>query len=42
MYTLPHVKQIAYGRELRLVLCDNLERWDGVGADRLKREGSYV
>ena len=26
IYTLPHVKQIAHGRELRLVLCDNLER----------------
>ena len=34
IYTLSYVKQIANGRELRLVLCDNLERWDGVGAER--------
>ena len=35
-YTLLYVKQIANGellyyRELNLMLCDNLEGWDGVG-----------
>ena len=40
-YTSPHVKQIASGDLLydtgssNLVLCDNLEEWDGGG----KREG---
>ena len=30
-------------RELKPVLCDNLEGWDGVGEGRrLKREGTYV
>ena len=39
-YTLPHVKQIASGNLLHdtgssnLVLCDNLERWDGVGVGK--------
>ena len=33
-HTLPHVKQIAsgkllYKKELDLLLCDSLERWDG-------------
>ena len=28
-------------RELKTVLCDNLEGWDGVGG-RFKREGTYV
>ena len=26
----------------KLVLGDNLERWDGVGGGRFKREGTYV
>ena len=34
---------VVYCRELRSVLCDDLQRWDGaVGWDRLKREGTYV
>ena len=34
---------VVYHRELRSVLCDDLQRWDGgVGWDRLKREGTYV
>jgi len=45
-YSLPCVKDIASGkhRELRLVLCDDLQGWDrsrGAGG-RLKREKIYV
>ena len=39
-YTLPYVKWVASGNLLydvgnpNLVLCDNLERWDGEGGGR--------
>ena len=45
--TLSYVKQTTSGKLLydrgssNSVLCDNLERWDGVG-DGFKREGTYV
>ena len=46
-YTLPYVKYIASGNLLydawssNLILCDNLQAWDGVGK-KFKREGTYV
>ena len=30
------------GRELKLVLCDNLERWDGVEGGREVQEGGNI
>ena len=48
-HTLPSVKQTASGdlvydsRSSNLTLCDNLERWDGVGGGgRFKRAGTYI
>ena len=44
-YTLPYVKQIAFGSLLydaenpKLVLCDNLQEWDGKGGLRGVQEG---
>ena len=29
-------------RELKLVLCDNLEEWDGVGVGREVQEGGNI
>ena len=47
--TLPFVKQVVNGkllyrhRELNLVLCNNLERWDGgEGRGEVQEEGTYV
>ena len=46
-YTLPHVKRIASGNLLHdtgssnLVLCDNLEGWDGVGGGK-KLQGEDI
>ena len=45
-YVLPYLKQIAGGnllcdaRSSNLVLCDNLEEWDGVEAGRDVQEGN--
>ena len=44
-YTLPYVKQIASGNVLcdtRVVVCENLEGWDGVGDGRKVQEGGDV
>ena len=47
-YTLPNVKQITSrsllydGRELRPVLSDNLEGWDGVGGGKEVQEGGDI
>ena len=55
-HTLPYIKQIASGNLLsdtgssNLVLCDNLDGWDGVGAEKevqekgtkKQRKGSYI
>ena len=48
-YTLPHVKWIASDNLLydegrsNLVLCDNIERWNGVEMEeRFRRKGTYV
>ena len=32
----------AWGRELKLVLCDNLEEWDGKGGERELQEGGDI
>ena len=43
--TLPRVKwwgAAAQHRELRSVLCDDLEGWDGAVRRRSKRVGTYV
>ena len=41
IYILPYVKQwesALWHRELKLVLCDNVEKWDGEGGgERFKR-----
>ena len=34
--------EVVYHRELSLLLCDDLEGWDGGMGGRLKREGIYV
>ena len=45
-YTLPYVdsqwKFTVLLRELKLVLCDNLEEWDGVGVGREVQEGGNI
>ena len=47
-YTLPYVKQLASGNLLydtgspNLVLCDNLEGWDGVVGGREVQEGGDI
>ena len=41
-HVLPYVKEIARGNLMygpKLVLCDNLEGWDGVGGVREVQEG---
>ena len=45
IYTLPCIKQIASAvkhKKISLVLCDDLEEWDGEQGRRLKREEIYV
>ena len=34
--------KLLYNRELNLVLCDNLEGWDGVGGGREVQEGGGI
>ena len=47
-YTLPYVKEIASGNLLHdagspnLVLCENLEGWDGEGGEREDEEGGDI
>ena len=47
-YTLPYAKQVARGNLLHdagssnLVICDNLEGWDGVGVGREVQDGGDI
>ena len=47
-HILPYVKQIASGNSLcdagspKLVLCDNLEGWDGVGGGKEVQKGGGI